>query len=560
VKTYLHQAHEITDKLAGNKKYLIYFLFIFQSILEISTLLIVLNLIRIIFEGVSYEIIFIENFETNVQINILSIFSIIFIFLSFLMTLMINYIVFKFGFKIQNKLIFSLYNLYLQCDYLNISKYSFSKYQSVIQSESRRITTFVIIPYFLTVSKIVMVSLIGITLVFINYKISLLLVILMALLTYYSSTAFSKKISNHGKIIFNIDKKILAILSMSYFGFKEIRLNNLSHNSNKILINYQKKIAKTFVENKFITAFLSNSIELFLFIIIFLAIMILNLNNFLTSNLYSEVGFFIFATIKLMPHIKQLNSSYTSIRTHIVSYKNYKLMERDLLENSIFKSKKIGTSFKEIKNLQIKNLNFNYPGSKETVLELKNMDFKRNSIIGIYGPSGSGKTTFLDILSGLIILPNIDSGVFINNKKIDKSNFLDYYNVVSYVHQKTFLLEDTIKKNIILNKTYIKKKYDNICNQTNLKNVINNRKESDIIKLGREKLSGGQMQRLNIARALYKSPKILILDEATNAIDERNQTHILKKVSKNKDIDYIFICSHDLNVLKICDKIINFKD
>ena len=560
MKTYLHQAHEITDKLAGNKKYLIYFLFIFQSILEISTLLIVLNLIKIIFEGVSHEIPFIENFATNVQINILSIFSIIFIFLSFLMTLMINYIVFKFGFKIQNKLIFSLYNLYLQCDYLNISKYSFSKYQSVIQSESRRITTFVIIPYFLTVSKIVMVSLIGITLVFINYKISLLLVILMALLTYYSSTAFSKKISNHGKIIFNIDKKILAILSMSYFGFKEIRLNNLSHNSNKILINYQKKIANTFVENKFITALLSNSIELFLFIIIFLAIMILNLNNSLTSNLYTEVGFFIFATIKLMPHIKQLNSNYTSIRTHIVSYKNYELMERDLVQNSIFKSKKIGTSFKEIKNLQIKNLNFNYSGSKKNVLDLKNMDFKRNSIIGIYGPSGSGKTTFLDILSGLIILPDTDSGVFINNKKIDKSNFLDYYNVVSYVHQKTFLLEDTIKKNIILNKTYIKKKYDNICNQTNLKNVINNKKASEVIKLGREKLSGGQMQRLNIARALYKNPKILILDEATNAMDERNQTHILKKISKNKNIDYIFICSHDVNILKICDKIINFKD
>ena len=448
----------------------------------------------------------------------------------------------------------------MQCDYLNISKYSFSKYQSVIQSESRRITTFVIIPYFLTVSKIVMVSLIGITLVFINYKISLLLVILMALLTYYSSTAFSKKISNHGKIIFNIDKKILAILSMSYFGFKEIRLNNLSHNSNKILINYQKKIANTFVENKFITALLSNSIELFLFIIIFLAIMILNLNNSLTSNLYTEVGFFIFATIKLMPHIKQLNSNYTSIRTHIVSYKNYELMERDLVQNSIFKSKKIGTSFKEIKNLQIKNLNFNYSGSKKNVLDLKNMDFKRNSIIGIYGPSGSGKTTFLDILSGLIILPDTDSGVFINNKKIDKSNFLDYYNVVSYVHQKTFLLEDTIKKNIILNKTYIKKKYDNICNQTNLKNVINNKKASEVIKLGREKLSGGQMQRLNIARALYKNPKILILDEATNAMDERNQTHILKKISKNKNIDYIFICSHDVNILKICDKIINFKD
>ena len=560
MKFHLYKAHNITNKLVGNKKYFIYFLFIFLSILEISTLLIVLNLIKIIFDGGSQEVFFLRNFEYSGQINILAAFAIIFIVLTFIVTLLINFVIFKFGFKIQNKLIFNLYSLYLQSDYLNISKYSFSKYQTIIQNESRRIATFVIIPYFLTISKLVIILLIGCTLIYINYKISITLIILLTFITYYSSTAFAKRIKNHGKIIFDIDKKILKILSMSYFAFKEIRLNYLSDDSKKILANYQKKIANTFVENKFITTLLSNSIELLLFVIIFLSIIWLNEVDALSPNLYSEVGFFIFATIKLMPHIKQLNANYTSIRTHIVSYQNYETMQKDLLKKLVFKNKKNLDSFKEIKNLQIKKLKFKYPETSKIVLNLQDINFKKNSVIGIYGPSGSGKTTFLDILSGLIILPNKNQGLFFNGKKIDKTNFLEYYGLVSYIHQKTFLLEDTIKKNIILNRKFDKKRYLSICKQTNINNIIKNKKENEIINLGREKLSGGQIQRLSIARALYKSPKILILDEATNAMDDKNQKFILKNISKNKNINYIFICSHDLGVLKYCKKIINFKE
>lgn len=560
MKYFIKRSDEVVKNLIGKKRYFIFPLFILQSLLEIFTLIVVLGLIKIIFDGSSYNIFFLKNFATNIQINILASFSIFFITLSFAMTMLINYIIFKLGFKIQNKLIFNLFDLYLKCDYLNISKYSFSKYQSVIQNESRRISTFVIIPYFLTISKVFLITLIGSTLIFINYKISLILIFILAIISFYSSSAFSKKIKKHGIQIFKFDRKILQILSMTYFAFKEIRLNHLTNESNKLLVRYQNKITNTFVENKFLTALLSNSVELFLFIIIFIFLILLNESSSISSNIYSEVSFFIFASIKLMPHIKQLNANFTSIRTHVSSIDNYEKMQKTLINSSKFKSKKKSKKILKINNLNLKNVNFNYPGESKKIISFKNLSFRKKSVIGIYGPSGSGKTTFLDIISGLILLENKNEGLFVNKIKIDENNFLSYYDHVSYVHQKTFFLEDTLKKNIILNREFNKLKYEKICKLTNIKKLLSSKKENEIVNIGREKLSGGQIQRLNIARALYKSPQILILDEATNAMDEKNQQLILKNITKLKNIEYIFLCSHDYNVMKFCDRIIEFKD
>lgn len=188
------------------------------------------------------------------------------------------------------------------------------------------------------------------------------------------------------------------------------------------------------------------------------------------------------------------------------------------------------------------------------------MNFNHKSIIGIFGPSGSGKTTLLNIISGLIIPEKKNQGLFVNNHKISENNCMDYYDHISYVHQKTFLLESGLKKNIILNQNFNLKRYETICNITNINKLIRNSKKNEIIKLGREKLSGGQLQRLSIARALYKNPDILILDEATNAMDEKNQKFIINNLLKIKKIKFIFICSHDIKVMKYCDRIVKLKD
>ena len=132
---------------------------------------------------------------------------------------------------------------------------------------------------------------------------------------------------------------------MTYFAFKEIRLNRLSEESNKLLIRYQNKIANTFVENKSFYRFieqLNRAISIYNYIPI---LIVLNENNSYLIKLILRSKFFYFASIKLMPHIKQLNTNFTSIRTHISSYDNYQKMQKSLIDGSKYKTKKRDKKF-----------------------------------------------------------------------------------------------------------------------------------------------------------------------------------------------------------------------
>ena len=135
---------------------------------------------------------------------------------------------------------------------------------------------------------------------------------------------------------------------------------------------------------------------------------------------------------------------------------------------------------------------------------------------------------------------------------------------IGYVSQNTFLTDDTILRNIAFAEEDVNidtERVKNCIKQSRLTDFIsklNLKEETKIGEIGK-KISGGEKQRIGIARALYKKPKILVLDEATNALDIKTENLILETLEKlKKEITIIFI-SHKKNSLKICDKIIEIK-
>ena len=122
----------------------------------------------------------------------------------------------------------------------------------------------------------------------------------------------------------------------------------------------------------------------------------------------------------------------------------------------------------------------------------------------------------------------------------------NFYNSIGYVQQKVFILDDTIKTNIILNNVYDEKFFNDICKITKVDDFVNkiDGKYDLNLSFGREGLSGGQRQRIGIARALIK-PQILILDEATNALDNDTETNILSNIINSRISKFIFISTHD---------------
>ena len=150
--------------------------------------------------------------------------------------------------------------------------------------------------------------------------------------------------------------------------------------------------------------------------------------------------------------------------------------------------------------------------------------------IFITGPSGSGKTTLINIICGI---NNFDKGEFkINNREI--KNISNINSLFSICSQNPIILNRSIKDNIILNQKYDKKRLDFVCKIVNLNKIFSkSRNINSFINPDSLNFSGGEKQRISIARALYYNRQILIMDEATNQLDEISEKNIIRNILKN---------------------------
>lgn len=198
---------------------------------------------------------------------------------------------------------------------------------------------------------------------------------------------------------------------------------------------------------------------------------------------------------------------------------------------------------------------------KKPIIKRFNLKIKKNSCLGIIGDSGSGKSTITDLIIGLI---KPTSGQIKIDNVILKDNVSLWQNNISYVSQSPFFLNDTIEKNIAFGLTQNninKKLIIEVTKKAQIYDFINSLKLKFNTKVGESGInfSGGQLQRIAIARALYRKSDILILDEATNALDDESELMFFKFLKTLKRKLTIIIISHKKDNLSICDKIIKIK-
>ena len=228
---------------------------------------------------------------------------------------------------------------------------------------------------------------------------------------------------------------------------------------------------------------------------------------------------------------------------------NEKLTKKNK-EDDIYKS------IDRFEKIEFKNVFFKYFDDNSFKLENINFEIVKGDKVGIIGKTGSGKSTILDLTLGLI-KPH-KGKVLINGKELSNEH-ANWKKILGYVPQNIYLLDDTIINNITLGDVdqYDVEMISDVLEKACINKFVNELpdKLNTVVGENGARISGGQKQRIGIARTLLRNNKIIVLDEATSAIDINTEKELLKNIfSSNETVIFV---THRLENLKYCNKIIN---
>ena len=206
-------------------------------------------------------------------------------------------------------------------------------------------------------------------------------------------------------------------------------------------------------------------------------------------------------------------------------------------------------------------MTFSYPGFDKKALQDINITINKGDLVALIGESGSGKTTLINLILGF--LSPDDGSIEVDGVNISK-NIEGWQSRLGYVPKEIYLLDETIRENIAFGvpiEEIDSDKLNNAVKESRLEEFIKSLPDGLDTNAGYvgSKISGGQKQRIGIARALYTKPEILILDEATNALDIENENKIFDTLLENKIVETLIIISHRHNNLHRFNRVYEVK-
>ncbi len=347
------------------------------------------------------------------------------------------------------------------------------------------------------------------------------------------------------------------IFSKLFFYAVSMYKNISANSANKITIddihNSYKKINKFEIINKLLNSSISEVLNT---LSIFFVFTIFTISSYYNLSI-PEISAVLYSFLRIFPHV---NNSISMINVIQSSRAGFELIENLKRKSTEINEEWGSLKFENLEKISVDNLNYSYPNGKNALTDIE-IDIKNGEMVAIVGQSGSGKSTILDLLAGLNFTKS--GKIFLNDKNLYDYDRKSYQSLVGYVDSNIDLFPYTIKKNISMFCNNVKDEdLKKIYSFVNLDKVINNLPEKDNTILGDKgsTLSSGQKQRICIARALIKKPKIIIFDEATNYLDDKNEEIILQNLSTLKHGSLILFATHKKSILKYFDRVIFFKD
>ena len=540
--------------------YFLFFLILIAAVLEVLGLSLIIPLIDAVLNKDHKFIAFISdrfNFD-NIEIILLLIF-ILFYFLKTLFLIFLSYRKSFLAANIQKFISKNLYEGYIQQDYQD---HQDSKSSEQIRNIVQEATLFsqVVGAYLLLATECFVLLAIITFLIFYNLKATLIIFIttsIVALVIFYLP---NKRLKFWGKKRQYHDDKKIKFIQDAFGSFKDIKIRSLENFFISNFFSHNSKSANFIAKMVFVGQIPRLFLEFFgVLCICGFTVLLLFLNKDY-SEILPLIIIFTIAGIRLLPSFTKLIAGLQKIKFSSVVVK---LIHHELVicKNNKKKEKKdTKIIFNDI--LEVSNLSFKYNDGHTEILKNINFKIKFGEVVGIIGLSGAGKSTLVSLITGL----NIPSkGNIIVDKKNININLHSWYQNIGYIPQNIYLSDDTIKNNIaygIEPSEINESSLEYAIEKSNLKFFIESLDKGIDTAVGElgNKISGGQKQRIGIARALYNRPKLLILDEATNSLDQETENKILEELKILKGKITILFITHRLSTLSFCNKIFRIKN
>lgn len=476
-------------------------------------------------------------------------------FLKFLFVTYLNYFNSNFSFNVQKYLSKKILKNYLNKPYnffLNTNS-SIVLRNVILEVEQFAVA---LISYSFFLNELILIFGIGIVLLIFQPKMTIILIISILIIFLIYNFSTKKIINKLGLQRQKYEAERIKNINEILGSIKDIKLKYLYDFFLNIFDQNNTKAAHSSKWIKILQSFPRGFLEFFVVLGFLLICLIFLEQNIDEQEILLIGGIYLACAVKLLPSINRILSSFQRIKYAEPVIKNIK----GEIENSLKSSDNDRyTKIENLKTFKIQNIFFKYENDKYLGLKDISAEFEKNTMYGIIGPSGSGKSTLINIICGFL-KPN-SGNLYINTKL--EINFKKLSSQIGYVPQNIFLLDGTVIENIALGETNPdKEKINHILDRLNLLKFFTNQPKGLDTNVGERgtRLSGGQLQRLGIARALYKDPDIIILDEFTSALDKENEIEILKYLEVLKKDKIFIISSHSENVKNICDKVYEIKD
>jgi len=466
----------------------------------------------------------------------------------------------KFANKIRRELALRIFNAYVRQGYTYFVEHNSSEILRGIGVDPQSVQT-IVFNIFILMIRIITVVCITVFIVLTSPWLALMLLIMIALSSLMSELLFKNRMRRSGIDQREYSQQARQASLEAIQGSKEIfAMNRQKYFTDEYLrcmVKYDRSCATAAVGS----SAPNNILEAMCVVGLVSAIAIKAIASGGAGMQITEIAAFALGAFRILPYIGSILGSINTITYNapglVVAYETLReTHELEIRQPSVKNNEKYANA-KLQEEIRLSNITFAYAVEKGNVLEGLDIIIKKGKSIGLIGASGAGKTTLSDLILGLY---SPQSGkITMDGTDIEEIGD-NWHRITGYVPQSVYLSDASIRRNVAFGIEEDKIDDDKVwkaLEMAQLKPFVEELKEGLDTRVGEwgVKFSGGQRQRVAIARALYSDPDVLIMDEATAALDNETEKAVMESIEALQGLKTLVIVAHRLTTVKKCDEI-----